>query len=681
MRTRTPNLILGLTAAAVLAAGCAAPGGQTDGWAGAPTAELAPTGMLLTGSTDASDMGWGVATDGTGAVWTRGPWRLTRVDPATSTATTWDAADDLAFASGWDLVGSSRAGVWIKDQNRVRLFDGTRFTADLTVPAELLHFFDGPGAYGGLRDVVEVGPGALWVTLEGSVPSSGDDQPAPPVAGRVVRYADGQWSTVSDFEAQAPGTIVVDAHGVPWVALRASEGSPQADSAAGVKRWDGAAWVAPAADDPDYPKGSVHMIAAAPDGGVYVLKPGPEQTTLVRFDGTSWSTVAVDKRDHIGEAMGGDALAADATGAWIASSSGVSHVTPDGVWQDYGTEQGIDIPWGTMASVAVSGERVAARTASGVHTLSGGEFQPVWADDAATLRTVGGLLAVSADEAWALAQRPGEPVAVPGAPEGVTRVPQGWARYRNGSWTPVGGDVGQGCPAALASDGAIWMTTSEGLVRWADGRAAVVVENLEECSVVAGPSGSVWVTDGGDVVQVRADGSRTSIGRPKGADRAYLQAAGPDGTVWVQTECDGPPIPALARWDGQSWQGVDVPDPSVWLMGMAVTDDGAAWAGFIGEDPQDPNSGIARYADGSWTTFPGWPYGVMAAPGGRACSMDDPDDGTALNCYGPQGRVATVHVPQSAVNLGIAPDGTIWISGGQVARMSEPLPAGSRPPG
>jgi hypothetical protein len=133
--------------------------------------------------------------------------------------------------------------------------------------------------------------------------------------------------------------------------------------------------------------------------------------------------VAVDKRDHIGEAMGGDALASDSAGAWIASSSGVSHVTPDGVWQDFGTDQGIDIPWGSMAAVAVSGDRVVARTSSGVQVLSDGEFEPVWADDAATVRTVGGLLAVSADESWALAQRPGDPVAVPGAPEGVMRPP------------------------------------------------------------------------------------------------------------------------------------------------------------------------------------------------------------------------------------------------------------------
>ena len=56
--------------------------------------------------------------------------------------------------------------------------------------------------------------------------------------------------------------------------------------------------------------------------------------------------------------------------------------------------------------------------------------------------------------------------------------------------------------------------------------------------------------------------------------------------------------------------------------------------------------------------------------------MDDPDDGTALNCYGTQGKVATIHVPQSTVNMGIAPDGAIWIGGSQVARMAEPMPAG-----
>ena len=83
MRSRIPTLVLGATAAALVAASCATQGGQAEGWAGAPTAELAPTGMILTGTSDSSQTGWSVVADGTGAVWTRGPWQLTRVDPAT----------------------------------------------------------------------------------------------------------------------------------------------------------------------------------------------------------------------------------------------------------------------------------------------------------------------------------------------------------------------------------------------------------------------------------------------------------------------------------------------------------------------------------------------------------------------------------------------------------------------
>ena len=41
------------------------------------------------------------------------------------------------------LLGRGLRGVW-------RLLDGTRFAADLAVPAEQLHFFDGPEAHASL---------------------------------------------------------------------------------------------------------------------------------------------------------------------------------------------------------------------------------------------------------------------------------------------------------------------------------------------------------------------------------------------------------------------------------------------------------------------------------------------------------------------------------------------------
>jgi hypothetical protein len=489
----------------------------------------------------------------------------------------------------------------------------------------------------------------------------------------VVRFTDGQWSTVSELGARQPNRLVVDAHGVPWLMLDPPGDPAQADATSRVLRWDGSAWVAPAADDPDHPDSAL-SLAPAPDGSLYAVELRQGGTSLLRFDGTRWSTVAADVREHIGDSMAGDALAADATGAWIAGVTGLAHVTPDGAWQDYGSEQGVDVALGTLPAVVVSGGRVLARTAAGLAALSGGQFAQVWADDASAVRTVGGLLAVSGDEVWALVERAGEQVEVPGGPEGFTRAPQGWSRHADGTWTPVGGAANQGCPAALATDGAIWMTTDDGLVRWADGRAVVVVAGLEECGVQAGPSGTVWVTDEGDLVQVARDGTSTSIGRPEGAEQAYLRAAGPDGTVWVETRCDIP-TPSLVRWDGRAWQAVDAPDPDVWMFGIAVADDGAAWAMFTGDDPEDPSSGLARYSDGGWTTYPGWPGSVTPAPGGLACSMDDPDDGTAVRCYGAQGEVGAFHVPSSTWAVSIAPDGSIWILGDQVARLAEPVPS------
>ena len=69
-------------------------------------------------------------------------------------------------------------------------------------------------------------------------------------------------------------------------------------------------------------------------------------------------------------------------------------------------------------------------------------------------------------------------------------------------------------------------------------------------------------------------------------------------------------MPILFRWDGSSWQPVDLPSPDVWLQGMTVTDDNTAWAAVLGVDPEDPNSGITRYGmtDRRWQVNPGyWP--------------------------------------------------------------------------
>ena len=117
-------------------------------------APIEPTGLTLVGSS-----GWGssAVVDGTGMVWIDGPLQLTRLDPRTGQATTWDAADDLTFATITEMAPSDGAGVWLVGGGRVRRFDGDGFVADVTVPEE----YQTPS--GRIDGLVEDGE-TLWVT-------------------------------------------------------------------------------------------------------------------------------------------------------------------------------------------------------------------------------------------------------------------------------------------------------------------------------------------------------------------------------------------------------------------------------------------------------------------------------------------------------------------------------------
>jgi hypothetical protein len=71
-------------------------------------APIESSGIVLAGSS-----GWGTSAvvDGAGMVWIDGPFELTRLDPRTGEATTWDAADDLTFATITAIAPSDGAGV------------------------------------------------------------------------------------------------------------------------------------------------------------------------------------------------------------------------------------------------------------------------------------------------------------------------------------------------------------------------------------------------------------------------------------------------------------------------------------------------------------------------------------------------------------------------------------------
>ena len=139
------------------------------------------------------------------------------------------------------------------------------------------------------------------------------------------------------------------------------------------------------------------------------------------------------------------------------------------------------------------------------------------------------LTAVSKDEVWA-------------------SVAFQWFRFRDGTWQPVG--IGSECSPVPASDGAVWIVTSEGLTRVEGDRSRVVAPDVRagrftECpQLLAGPAGSIWLNLVGDgwsddlaesaeVVQYQIDGARKSIGKPSTMEEVCLEAAGIDGSVWV----------------------------------------------------------------------------------------------------------------------------------------------------
>ena len=137
-------------------------------WPVASARDLSPTGIDVVVASDGVE---GMVVDGAGTVWVDMPWGLARLDPATGSASTWNAGDDAAFVSNWFLRASVVSGVWLVEQDRARLFDGDRFVRDIQVPPAYLEAGEdeeGMPWREGIRDLVEVGF-ELWIASEAGV--------------------------------------------------------------------------------------------------------------------------------------------------------------------------------------------------------------------------------------------------------------------------------------------------------------------------------------------------------------------------------------------------------------------------------------------------------------------------------------------------------------------------------
>jgi sugar lactone lactonase YvrE len=222
----------------------------------------------------------------------------------------------------------------------------------------------------------------------------------------------------------------------------------------------------------------------------------------------------------------------------------------------------------------------------------------------------------------------------------------------------------------VASDGAVWVLTTVGLVRVAGDDWTIMSERATSWQQpAAGPDGSVWAIEGegGTVVRFDADGSRTPLDYYPGFSPERL-AVGPDGALWAGGGLD------LARWDG-SWQKVPSPpwlvkqDPAGWgygneVNGLVVTADGALWVSGRG-------SGLlGRYADGEWTNFETgdsalWAENLVALSDRTVCIAP------YLTCFDATGTIAETLPGVWFDDIDIAPDGAVWVHGEQIARLPD----------
>lgn len=684
------------------------------------------SGMVLAGPGTESPTQ--MVADGAGAVWIRGAWNLTRLDPGTGEATTWDASDlDLLAASKLALASSQRSGVWLFLGARARLFDGHSFVLDLEVPERLLAADRAPGATTNVADVAEVGTD-VWLSLSDEADDSDAEEPV--LGGLVVRWSKGEWTAMSRRGEGVAGLLATDTAGGVWAAGDVREGDADA-AGPSVRRWDGATWTS---RSPRLAVGDFLLpveVVADPTKGVWFLcsacAPGVADTGLLRFDGEAWNAVAAGAvaglvSDPGYGSLGGGEDYSGRSGwvtvspdgaAWLASEYGVLRLSTDGGVQRFGAEQGIDYPTDDYSNpiqgiVATSKGAVLILDSLGVLRLEGDRFTRIRAAQLPDFPATdehwrGNLVAVSQQEAWLVEA---------GWTEG-----DWWQRllhYQDGTWRRVGPDTDYAsvCLPVLASDGAVWTTRTEGLVRVSGDSLRVVGKGVTACPELGGPDGSVWVVegsasaDGGDdrVVQIQVDGTRTVAGRPKGFQVVCFLAAGANGSAWVSggtydiddeaNRCPGEgeesssyPGDELARWNGRRWIPVDAP---AGFTGMTVSGD-TTWAAGGADEDYSGRLDWYRFEKGAWRkaandTVPPpfedeeettWP--VLPAPGGGACAQSVEDLGYVLACV--QGSGGTAHVgfpaavsPNGVEQLSVGKDGSVWVVGPQVARLAQSVP-------
>lgn len=628
------NVVLGLVTAAAVAVASIA-GASALLRSAERRTPLEPPPSFSPGALEAAPIGTYAFLDLTvasdGAVWWTGPG-ITRFDPASGSLRTFTVADAPAF-DGITLMAPARdGGVWTSWNGPTR-FDGARFRETLPQTAVISYIAEGPdgtvwGENGG--DVFRLS-GDVWMPVfskglpserpevsggtntSGGLPL-GDDFPI-----MTVDASGGLWVSFWQGFTDRTGLGVSRFDGTTWTTWTTSDGLPSDNVIAIAPASNGDVWIGTDDGAARFRNGSwtAYPGAVTGIGGVWSIAPTEEgvvvggRSRFARFDGTTWSPVtAQDGLDG-----GGGRLAAGPGGVWAATSAGLFRLEGSRWKLEVASEGPLLMPWEGVPVAAVSSEDVWTA-----------EHTSVW-------------------------------------------------RLERGTWTEYsdlpGGYVSE---IAVAPDGVPWVSTEHGLARF-DGSAWEQVEPGPHDAIAFAPDGTVWTANndawtvgpvGGPVLPALPNEPAESTGG------TLDLAVGPRDDVWVGwTKGGGFSVEdaGLVRFEGGEWQTVAPYADRYVVRDLEATPEGDVWVSGSTLDRWAPPF-LARFRNGAWTTFIK-ADGISGGPGQLDVTPSDEvlfATSEGLLVF----RDEAWHLLQKGwFSLSVAPDGTVWLGGDGVFRLSD----------
>ncbi len=329
------------------------------------------------------------------------------------------------------------------------------------------------------------------------------------------------------------------------------------------------------------PQNTVQTLLQTSDGFVWL---GTE-AGLVRFDGVSFQ---VFDRNSNPALPGSDirCLLESPDGAlWIGTSGGLAR-WKDGTMSTFTTQDGL--PGNGILSLG-SGKngKLWLWTDQGPAEQSGGRFVPVSNSD--TFPRSGLPSPGEYSGAGAFEERMPDGVVVTGS-----RSELEFAQNKKNAGTPARLEVGKQLPgsriqAVLADrEGALWIGTNEGLVRWDNGKVErfPVTDPLATTSVLAlmeDREHNLWIGTETDGLQILRDQRFRILDTREGLSSDSVTTVVDDktGTLWVGTQEDG--LDAV-HWNGNSIGKVDALSlknglASDVILSLAAAPNGDLWVG------------------------------------------------------------------------------------------------------